>query len=393
VVDIHYLRLVSYAKTVFLVLGIVFVSLCSQAQINKKPNTPKPILQDAKVMAQVKVVMDHINGHDFTKSARELATLRRMVPEHPIADLLDGLTDYWQYYPVYADELKAKNYRTKLNACHEKSALMLDADANSIEGTFFSMMTDMMLAKHYSDRGESVTAINYTRKSFGYIKRGFELKAKYVEFYFTTGLYDYFRIAFPEKNPVMRSFMWMFPDGDKVRGLQELEVAFSMSTFTRADAAVFLTRIYLYFENNPVKAVYYSGSISNEYPTNPHYILGYAESLLAAKRYQEALPLIQKLQAMPEEYYTTAGLIMLGWYYELGEKDMAKANFCYVKGTELAKKQKGRLYDNLKGIALIGLARSWHQNLDTKRAYAYYQRAAKLVAYPDLKREAENFRP
>jgi hypothetical protein len=72
---------------------------------------------------------------------------------------------------------------------------------------------------------------------------------------------------------------------------------------------------------------------------------------------------------------------------------MAKANFCYVKGTELAKKQKGRLYDNLKGIALIGLARSWHQNLDTKRAYAYYQRAAKLVAYPDLKREAENFRP
>lgn len=369
----------------FLLLLLSVVTLKAQ-----KPQVAN-ILGNQKVMSQVKIVMDHINGFEFDAADREQRVLQKMVPDHPIAYLLDGLADYWQFYPVYAHEDRAKAYREKLFACQKRAEHMLDQDDESIEGTFFLMMTDMMLAKHYNDRKESLTALNYIRRSYGKIVKGFDLKNKFVEFYFTTGLYDFFREAIPENNPGMKSLMWMFPSGSKERGLQELEHAFNKSVFTRPDAAVFLNKIYLYFENKPAKAAYYIGIISKEFPENPYYMLGYAEALLANKEYDKALPVIEKLVARPEPLYNGTGTIMLGWYHELGSKDLAASGKNYVSGLEKLKKEKGNLVDNLKGVAYTGLARAWHKAGNRQTAKSYYQKAEKLLTYKDLKKEAKAY--
>lgn len=371
----------------FLFLAGLYLAI----SLGVRAQAPKPILPNAKAMTQVKVVMDAINSHDFAQKSTELQKLKGMVGDHPICDLLDGLSDYWQHYPVYAQEDRAKVYRTKLFACQKKAGLMLDEDAKSIEGTFFTMLTDLMLAKHFNDRGESVSAINYTRRSFSLIKKGFELKKQYVEFYFTTGLYDYFREAIPEKNPVYKTFMWMFPEGNKVRGLEELEIAFKQSTFTRADAAVFLTRIYMFFENNATKAQGYAKTIHEEYPENPHYQVLYAEALLASGKGQEAEAILDKVATNANPYFKSLHALMHAWQLELTEPKTGKAGIYAAKALDLAKAEKGRQTDNLKGVNYIILARAWAKAGDKAKTKQYYTKAAKLVTVPAMKAEAEKY--
>lgn len=377
---------ISWPRLLLVFTGCVLLVAGAFAQAVK---VPKPILPDAKAMAQVKLVMDHINAHDFAASDKELANLRKLVGDHPIADLLDGLADYWRHYPVYAKEPEAKAYRNKLFACQRKAELMLEADDESIEGTFFNMLTDLMLAKHYNDRGESFSAVNYTRRSFSLIKKGFKLKEKYVEFYFTTGLYNYFRVAVPERNPALKSLMWVFPDGDKKKGLQELEVAFNKSTFTRADAAVFLTRINMGFEDNAAKASTYSGTILNEYPENPHYQALHIEALLAQGNAAAALPILAKLEKNEVPYFKAMTPLLRAWATELAEPNANKAGNMAVEALQEAKAEKGRQMDNLKAVAYIIIARSWQRVGKPTTAKTYYSKAEKGISLPAYKREVQ----
>ena len=68
------------------------------------------------------------------------------------------------------------------------------------------------------------------------MKTGFDLMHKNPEFYYTTGLYNYYREQYPESHPGYKTVVWVLAGGDKEKGLQLLHKASKEALFTKTEA-------------------------------------------------------------------------------------------------------------------------------------------------------------
>src|SRR5205807_1124033 len=80
----------------------------------------------------------------------------------------------------------------------------------------------------------------------------------YYDIYFSTRVYDYFVIQYPETHPVYKPFMFFFAKGDKKRGITELEFCVENGIFSGIESLHYLANIFLKYENDPAKALTYS---------------------------------------------------------------------------------------------------------------------------------------
>ena len=67
------------------------------------------------------------------------------------------------------------------------------------------------------------------------------LPTYYSDFYFFTGVYNYYREAYPEAYPVYKPLALLFPKGSKTKGLEDLLIASKNSIFLKAEAFSFLS--------------------------------------------------------------------------------------------------------------------------------------------------------
>ncbi len=108
-----------------------------------------------------------------------------------------------------------------------------------------------------------------------------------------TGIYNYYREAYPRMNPAYKPLASLFPPGDMVKGLTELVKAAELSIFLKAESYSLLTFIYTGFENDFIKALLYSRTLSQKYPANPYFKALYIKNLLIIKEYDQAENLIK----------------------------------------------------------------------------------------------------
>ena len=66
------------------------------------------------------------------------------------------------------------------------------------------------------------------------------MSSVYPDFYFFTGLYNYYREAYPEAHPIYKVLAFLFPRGDREKGSAELQNAGANSIMLKAEAYSFL---------------------------------------------------------------------------------------------------------------------------------------------------------
>ena len=111
-----------------------------------------------------------------------------------------------------------------------------------------------MLLLYYTDNDLTSEVFPLTMGTYKYLRRSFNYTSVYSDFYFFTGLYNYYREAYPEAYPVYKTMAFLFPKGSKNKGLRELQTAAKNSIFLKADSYSFLSGICIYFESNYLKA-------------------------------------------------------------------------------------------------------------------------------------------
>ena len=256
------------------------------------------ILQDSASLHLVKKGIDYIYNYQFTNAEQIYVQLNKTYPDHPVMYLFKGMLTYWENYPLLPTSSAYNSFENDLRKCIELTEGNKTSDSKA-ELLLTDLSARGLLLLFYSDNDMTWEVIPLATSTYQYIRKSFNYTSVYNDFRFFTGLYNYYREAYPEAYPVYKMLAFLFPRGDRYKGLADLQSVARSSILFKAEASSFLSSIYLSFEDDFKKAFDYSLSLHELYPGNVEYLAMYIKNLLLIKRYDEAE---EHIKALPEKH-------------------------------------------------------------------------------------------
>ena len=154
----------------------------------------------------------------------------------------------------------------------------------------------------WSDNGKTGKVVPDLRLMYKYTIEGKELKDQFVEFYFSTGLYNYYIEAYPEAHPTYKPLLAFMQKGDKALGLEQLNHAINEAVFLKVEALLFMSLIQLKYEKDLNTAAIYARRLHHEYPRNTYYQGQLLTILLHQQRYKEANELLESMEPQKDPW-------------------------------------------------------------------------------------------
>jgi len=346
---------------------------------------------EPRLAALLEQAVDYVYNADLENFDRIAEQVRQMKPDHPVYPMLRALSLRSAYYPIEVGSAEFEKMRTHLEQVVVKAEAILDEDEDEPVANFFALASLGLLAMYENDAGNTIRAVGYAKDAYDYLQTGFDLKEKYVEFYFSTGLYNYYRIKYPELRPIYKTFTWFFRDGDLDRGLEQLDRAYRASVFMRPEAASYLSHIYLHYEDKPYKAYPYARQMVQSYPDNPMFIVSYLEASVAADRLSGLDQYVKQLQANPKTYFQMVGLLYEATLLEKRERQWQEAEQFYQRAIARGQSLNSDEASHFRSYAYAGMARIADHQKNYAAARSLYKDALSYARYPSVKAEAEAY--
>lgn len=338
---------------------------------------------DKPAQDSIRRAIEHLYNFQFDKANFAIAKYRKTYASHPGMLLYFSLLQFWKNYPISAKPQEYGLYKKNLEMVILRAGALEKKFPKSPEPIFFNMMANLILARHHSEEGEYLKAVNETRKAYSLIKLGFNLKNQYPEFYFSTGLYNYYRVAFPEQHPFYHSFTVFFPEGNKALGLKDLETASQKSAYSRAESLVFLFSIHLRDEFNLPAALKFGQQLNELYPENWLFSMYVAEAMLESGKKELAVPIINRLIIRSENAALLGGYYLKG-LLEVKENNPDGAKWALQKAL-LYGKSKDRMTKGYIGLAYNELAKLAKAEGKSDWAKKYFQLAKENCSYKKVR--------
>lgn len=347
------------------------------------------LLFDAPTQNLVLETIDHIYNYEFGAVEPLARQIRAKYPNHPVNPLLKAIQLHWQYLPVKDNKAVRGQYLKLLEECINKAKVLEKDEKTRPEAAFFSMAGHGYIALIHNYNDDKIKAASEGKQAYNYVMDGFKYMERNPEFYFSSGLYNYYVVRYPEDHPIVKPLILFFKDGNREEGLRQMDIAAKKGIFTRTEAAFYLARIYLKHELRNEKAAYYLAGLSHKYPSNPVFLMKHIEALLLLGKYEEAEPLIERLTKRTDKFFPIAAHTFEGLYQEKHLKNDTEANKQYLAALRLP-------YDTeytkeYHAFAYAGLGRVALRTGDRKKAAAYYKKAEELTEYKGLLKEIKMF--
>ena len=120
-------------------------------------------------------------------------------------------------------------------------------------------------------RGERLAAARDGKRIKDALERALELNPMLQDAWFGIGLYHYYADVAPAALKFLR-FLLLLPGGDRAQGLQEMLRARERGELLRGEADYQLHWLYLWYEQQPARALELLQGLDARYPTNPLFL-------------------------------------------------------------------------------------------------------------------------
>jgi len=316
------------------------------------------------------------------KEARELQReLAAATPQHPAPLFLDALIIYWDHFPLVPEDQASGQFEELMNRTVEMAKEMQEAEDTYLEGVFFDLFGRAFKAMFWADNGRASKLIPDLAPMYRQTKEGFELKEQFEEFYFSTGLYNYYIEAYPEAHPVYKPFLAFMQKGDKKLGLQQLNHAVNHSIYLKVESILFMSLIQLKYEKDLSTASLYAERLHREYPNNIYYQGHLVTVLLYLSRYDKAKEIISFMKHQHDDYSEMIRSMASAFFAEKMDENSRRAERDYKSTIEYAT-GFGPFADQYAAIGYMGLSRLELKSGDEKKSAEYARKAARLTSYP-----------
>jgi len=341
------------------------------------------ILRDSVNLDLIKKGIDYVYNFQFDNARAVYAKISQSYPGHPIVHLFKGMMTYWENYPLLTSSSERISFENELRHCIELSEKKHDR-SDDAEYLLTDLCGRGLLLLFYADNDLSMEVIPLATNTYPFIRRAFNYPAAYSDFYFFTGLYNYYREAYPEAHPVYKTLAFLFPKGNKIKGLKELQKAAQSSIVLKAESSSFLSGICISFENNYQQASSYSRTLHELYPSNLEYAGEYIKNLLLIKQYAEAESLISSPLSKTDNLYFLAQIsIFNGILQEKKYHNTEQAQKYYNKGVRDIS-LFGEYGNEFAAYAYFGLSRLYEAKADKRYKKTYRKKALDLANYKKI---------
>lgn len=121
-------------------------------------------------------------------------------------------------------------------------------------------------------KAEFLSAASDARIGKAQMDLAIKLNPKFYDAYMGLGMYNYFMDALPSLIKFLKALLFV-PGGDRVKGLEQIELSAEKGTYCSVYAKVVLASIYHNFELDRAKALKFEEEITRDYPDHPWYAL------------------------------------------------------------------------------------------------------------------------
>ena len=348
-----------------------------------------PLMDDPESIDEINQTIDLIYNFEFEEASRRIDALDIKNGQHPANYLLRSMILYWRERPFASESKYYLEYEGYLNKAIEVAEGYKNNEGLVEEGLFYRMSAYSLLTDLYSEEGAGMKVLGSAKKAYKLLKKGFDLLEEFPDFYFPTGLYNYYRIKYPELHPFYKTFLWLFVNGDMELGLSQLVTATEKGIFTQREAYIYLFHIYLRYQNEPEKALPYVEYLTKKFPGNTRFKSLYVEALVF--NHSDSLPQItvKTLLEDKKDIYKLAGLLFQGLFYE--QKGLYKESKNYLSSAFDLYQSMDREYDHYLSLIYVGKARLAIYEGDEESAEENYELALKLDPFIPVIEEAEEF--
>jgi len=308
------------------------------------------------LLEQVESCLDHTYGFSFQEARSIQVNLARLTPEHPAPVFLDALIIYWENFPLTPEDNEAEQFITLMERVVEMAEVYSESEETHLEGIFFDLFGRAFQAMFWADNGKPAKLVPDLGTMYRYTKEGFELKDDFVEFYFSTGLYNYYIEAYPEARPVYKPLVSFMQPGNRDLGLKQLEHAINNTVYLKVESLLFMSLIQLNYEDDLNSALYYMSRLNGKYPGNKYYQGLLATILMHLHKFEELDSLLITFYLQKDSYSEMIRTMAEAFMDEHRDRNKDLARTGYLKTIALAD-SFGPIADLIKAIGYMGLSR------------------------------------
>jgi len=340
-------------------------------------------LKDSASINLIKKGIDYVYNAEFEKADNISSELKRLYPGHPVNYLFRGMMTYWRSYPLTTASASREAFESDMRKTIELCDKNKDPSSEA-EILLVNLCARGLLLLFYTDNDMSFEVFPIASSTYQCIRRAFNFTVNYNDFYFFTGVYNYYREAYPEAHPVYKTLAFLFPKGSKVKGMQDLQIVAKNSIILKAEAYSFLTEIFLSFENNFQQATTYSKMLHLIYPGNPAYLGAYIKNLLLIKQYDEAeKEITSSVDNLKNSFFQAQVTIFKGILQEKKYKNYILAEQLYRTGIKEISLFRS-FGDEYSAYAYFGLSRISKIRGDENNQKIYLKLAQKMADFKNI---------
>lgn len=290
---------------------MIFLLAAAFLFLNPAEKSQGQVLKDSVSVRLISEGIESIYNMDFRVAEEVYAELARRHPGHPVCDLYRGMMIYWEGFPLTASSPGRAKYEKILRGCIEKSEpASYPPDGYSTEYLLANLSARGLLLLFYADNGLSSEVMPLASQTYRPLMRSMKLTNECPDFYFFSGVYNYYRDAYPKVRPVYKTVAFLFPQGNMKKGIEQLEICSNKAMALKAEALSMLSWIKMHFETDYQGALPYSKELYNRYPSNVLFRSMYIKNLLLLKKYNEAESVILSHSGSDTNAYYRAELLV-----------------------------------------------------------------------------------
>jgi hypothetical protein len=292
------------------------------------------IFQDSITINNIREGIGNIYNLKFEEANSKYISISQSYPGHPVLDLYNGMMIYWKNFPLIPASPPASSFESEMIKCIELSEKNnCPSPKYEEEYLLANLCARGFLLLFKSDNDISGEVIPLARSTYRPLMRSFKYTASCSDFFYFTGVYNYYREAYPMVYPVYKALAFLFPSGNMELGIKQLEACAENSMALMAESSFILSWIRMNFENNYEASLPYSEHLIDQYPSNSLYRICYIKNLLLLKRYNDAERFIGKPSgADNNSFYQAVIFIFNGLIQEKKYHNNTLARELYNKG-------------------------------------------------------------
>ncbi len=338
-------------------------------------------MQDQQAFDEIKKGVVCIYNLQFEDASEVSLYIDKKCGECALSYLFRGMELYWKNFPLTPGSKNAEIFENYLEKAISLAQAKLKLNESDAENLLAGLGSAGLLLLYYADNGLSGKVLSLAPKTYQWVMKSFDFTKTFKDFYFITGLYNYYREAYAIAHPIYKPALIFFPHGNKKLGLAQLKISADSSVFLAAESMTFLSGIYQDFEKDPVKAIMYSKKLKEAFPRNHEFKLHYIRDLLVIKKFGEAESL---LNGMPHEslnrFYQAQIDIFKAVIQEQKYENTKSAEQFYWSGINKAELY-GPIGAEYASYGYFGLSRINLAAGNSKNAKQYRKKAKDLSSY------------